>query len=472
MTEENKSGDQIQTGQNAPDSGNVFTKLFGAQKSLEASKPVEQAAALKLSNGAASSQKPVSIASLLGPKPEQKDFEALEAKRTKLAKGLLGFAVFAVIAVYAFFSSQLNADFTYLNDQLGPNVASLFASTNSTLEARQTAINVIKYRMANLWLNDVSFNIDAYKHAMATLNSDTAAMLEKQTAQSQLTVLEASVKESLKNMQDILSQDLGVDTYTLQPVTREQREERYFGLLRESFAKERAVAAGDSKPNRDAIRAVDDVIRLVDNKRFIAMIKNKNFSDMTREELESFLDEIREQGTDELSSVNRIRQGRLDWGRVIRDIHAVIMRKADPLYGQGLFRTVGGFMFNAYRFDAATGRITISGTTKRSDGRIFSVITDLIDSIEKSNKFKDIDFRSFAKSRDERGDYSSAINLEFSLQEGNDPRDGEIQADADLPTSGTSTLLVGTSTVIQGTSTGQNSQGASGASGTSTLTQR
>ena len=60
---------------------------------------------------------------------------------------------------------------------------------------------------------------------------------------------------------------------------------------------------------------------------------------------------------------------------------------------------------------------------KTSDSKTFSFIAKLIDSIEKSPKFKDIDFRSFAKTRDESGDFSSGINLDFALQKGADPRD-------------------------------------------------
>ena len=105
-----------------------------------------------------------------------------------------------------------------------------------------------------------------------------------------------------------------------------------------------------------------------------------------------------------------------------------VTRKADLYYGEGLFKTVGGFLFSTYRFDAKTGRISITGVTRTSDSKTFSFISKLVDSIEKSPYFKDIDFRSFSKSRDDSCDYSSSINLEFSLQNGFDPRDDQNAA--------------------------------------------
>ena len=80
-------------------------------------------------------------------------------------------------------------------------------------------------------------------------------------------------------------------------------------------------------------------------------------------------------------------------------------------------------MFSSYKFDSETGRISMSGATKTSDSKTFSFIAKLIESVERSPKFKDIDFRSFTKSKDEKGDFSSSINLDFSIQEGSDPRD-------------------------------------------------
>jgi len=154
------------------------------------------------------------------------------------------------------------------------------------------------------------------------------------------------------------------------------------------------------------------------------MMKVQNVKDMSHEDLAALLRRIRQEGTDELASIEKIMSNRLDWGAIIKDIHNVVSQ-ADRFYGQGLFKTVGGFVFSSYRFDSTTGRIAISGLTRTSGSNTFSFIAKLIDSIEKSPKFKDIDYRSFSKTRDENGDFSSGINLEFTIQTGQDTRSKE-----------------------------------------------
>lgn len=413
--------------------GNAFTKLFG--KSGEK--------ALDVSSAATLSAPAPSLSQLLGAKPDIKSFEEAEARRTKLAKIFFSISLIAAFAIYEFFYSQLNASFTFFSDFLGQNVANRFENSNAELEAKQTNLNSYRYRTANLWLAQTSEKIDAFDRALSIKKSDSSTNAAKNAAETELISLENEIKEDLKNFQRVLNSPLGIDTYSLNPVSPQEQEDRYWSLLRESLMNERAVASAEEKPNREAIRMIDNILRLVENRPFWDSVRLRDFGKMDRTELSDFLSQIRDSGTDELSLIGKIRSKRLNWGRVIQDIHAVIARRADTHYGQGYFQIVGGFLFNSYRFDSKTGRITLTGLTKRSDTKLFSTITELVDSIEKSRNFKDIDFRSFAKTRDENGDYSSSINVDFSLQTGSDPRDEEleslqtpIQAQTDAQTDG------------------------------------
>ena len=47
-----------------------------------------------------------------------------------------------VVAVYGYFYSQLNSNFTWFTDQLGPNAAVKFESTNNEIQQKQTDLNV------------------------------------------------------------------------------------------------------------------------------------------------------------------------------------------------------------------------------------------------------------------------------------------------------------------------------------------
>lgn len=396
--------------------GNVFTKLFGKGSKLSAAPqtavPMPQTAP--------------SLSALLGPKPQfsARAFEEAESSRRKTAKTLFQFSLLVGVAVFAYFYSQLDPNFTWFTDQLGPNAAVSFESTNNEIQAQQTELNVFRYRMARLWLDEVNWKIDGFQEqrAIATPLSGAETKSKRASAEKEFLNLKDNIKKDLAEAKKILGSPLGIDTFSLKPITTEERETTYEQFLREKLSSQKSALFREKEPNQAEIMLLDNVMRLIENKPFKNLIVSADLEKISDDNLAVLLAKIREEGTDELSSINRIRSKRLDWGAVLADIYNVT-RKADQYYGQGYFNTVGGFMFSTYRFDSETGRISMNGVTKTSDSKTFSFIAKLIESIERSPKFKDIDFRSFSKSKDEKGDFSSSISLDFLIQDGVDPRD-------------------------------------------------
>lgn len=423
--------------------GNVFTKLFGkvqlfnpaakAQKQVKTqeqakiqAKAQEQAklksaapeiTGVKTDTAGFPQVLQPKLSALLGPKPQFNPLqqEKAEQKHLKTAKIIFKLALASAILTYGFFYTQLNLNFTFFTEQLGPNTAIEFERSNSELQKTQTDLNLVRFRTARLWLDEVNSNIDAFQRQTAIANSEFSTNAQKQEALAELQVLGATIKNALTEVQKIFAKPLGIDIYSTHPISPQQREEIFTSLLAEELLQQRSALAGEIQPNGEEIRIIDNVLRLVENKRFRNAVLSQDLAKISEEDFSGMLASIREEATDELSAIDKIRRSRVNWSEIIQDIHAVT-QKADLYYGQGLFKTVGGFLFNSYRFDAAEGRVSISGITKTADSKTFSFIAKLVDTIEKSPKFKDIDFRSFSKNRDETGDYSSSINLEFTLQ--------------------------------------------------------
>lgn len=371
----------------------------------------------------------LTLSSLLGQQPliSKHSEEEKEQKRAKLGKTVLSVAAVAALGVYGFFYSQLNPEFTVLSDTLGPNVASQFESSNAELRSKQSELNVLRYRTARLLLDEINGKVDSFQQESEVLKSPYATKIEKTNAEANRQVLGAEIKKSFLDLQKILREPLGVETYTPKPVTPDELNAQYETALLEQLEKEKSALSSSENPDPVQVRLVENVVRLVSNRAFRDTVLRQNVEKIYEDEFTPMLIQIREQGTDELAFINQLKKQRVDWSRMIRDIHAVTT-KADPLYGRGLFKTVGGFLFSSYQSDAKSGRVSMSGLTKRSDSRTFSQIVELVDAIEKSPKFKDIDFRSFAKSKAEGGDYSSSLNLEFTRQKEDekDPRDEVI----------------------------------------------
>lgn len=395
----------------APASGNAFTKLFGASSPVPT--PQSKAATPALS-------------AFLGPKPvfSKSDYDEKERDRRKLGRRLVTFAIIAGAAVYGFFYTQLHPDFTLLNEYTGVNVARRFTDSNTELKNIQTKMSLSNFRMARLWLDEVNGQIDPLETQMAIRASSSTTKAEKELAKIKFETLAAQAKKSLAAVQKILNQPLGVETYETVPVEPAQREAAFKNLLKEEIANAKNALGGTAKANQDELRMFDSILRLVENESFRRNLASKDFEAITDDALMKLLDEIRAQGLDELSMIHNLRIQRPNWRAVIDDVHNVA-RMTDSYYGEGQFKTYGGFLFSSYVFDSKTQRIKIIGVTKQPNPKTFSYITKLIESIEKSPKFKDIDFRSFTKTREESGDYSSTLNLDFAIQgsDEKDPRD-------------------------------------------------
>lgn len=393
--------------------GNVFTRLFGAKTS----QPV-----------AATTTGTPQLSALLGPKPiiSQRATQEAERKRTKIAKSVFYVSFVIALATYGFFYTQLTSRFTLLNDQFGPNVAARFESSNSQLMGVQTELNFNRFRIARVWLDEVNLKIDAFQDQVALLVSDEATELDKQTAQLAADQMGAEIKELLKKSQEMVAKPFGVDTFSVNPVSPNEREKLFRSLLITTISQHINELGGASIQNASEFRSMNNVLRLAQNQQFQIALKTQDFGATSTIDLSVFLEKMRAEGTDELTAIAVIQKTRINWAKVINDVHTVA-RKAHDYYGQGLFKTVGGFLFASYQVDAKTNRISISGITKTSDSKTFSKIAELIDEIEKSREFKNIDIRDFAKSRDEEGDFSSSLNLDFEMQTGDDPRDSPIQ---------------------------------------------
>lgn len=374
-----------------------------------------------------------SISQLLGPQPlfNKAAFEEAYKKKLKICQNIFYGAILIAIIAFGFFYVQLNPQITILNDLFDkPNIASDFEHSNTEVKLKQTELNIVNYRLIRLLLDDLSLSIDPYVKVVHEMGDKDLSDENRATWTSLADAQVVQIRQRLKELQKYYRMPLSISLVERKVMTSEEVETQFHDLLKQQLVEQKQLLTQAKEPNPDEIRIVDNLIKLVDNAGLKTKILAARVDNMPHEDVVKLLSEIRAQGTDELSSVQKIKTARLDWARRIQDIHSIV-RQADDLYGQGLFKDVGGFLFSSYRFDATTGRISISGVTKTANNKTFSYITKLIDAIEKSTEFKDIDFRSFTKTVEEQKDgrktYSSGVNLEFAIQTGPDPRDEQVK---------------------------------------------
>ena len=81
--------------------------------------------------------------------------------------------------------------------------------------------------------------------------------------------------------------------------------------------------------------------------------------------------------------------------------------------------------------NAADRTISIRGETRTDDTRNFTLLSDLIDELEKSPLFSGVFNRTFSKAGEQDQNFTSSFNLSFALQTGEDPRDVKAETMAE-----------------------------------------
>jgi hypothetical protein len=116
----------------------------------------------------------------------------------------------------------------------------------------------------------------------------------------------------------------------------------------------------------------------------------------------------------DFSSVNVLKENRIKWSSIIEEIET-ITKEEDTLYNTGFFEELGGIKYSAFDFDSDKNRVVLTGQAKRDDGTTFTLITNLLDSLEQSQMFKQVENRSYPKSGDEETGYTSTFRIELYL---------------------------------------------------------
>lgn len=120
--------------------------------------------------------------------------------------------------------------------------------------------------------------------------------------------------------------------------------------------------------------------------------------------------------TNDFSTISEIKLHRIQWSIIVQEIERVT-KSIDTLYNTGFFEELGGIRYSNFDFDSTTNRIILSGQAKRDDGTTFTLIVNLIDALENSSVFTNVDNRSYPKTGDEDQGYLSSFRIELSLAE-------------------------------------------------------
>jgi hypothetical protein len=394
---------EIQAKEQSPEEkGNVYTNIFEEK----AEKPKETEESQVITGVYAKKEEEVTEKeNILGPLPEL-DTKIVGAfdpskRNLKIVRGLFFTIFFLSLLTIGFFYAELNPNFDLLTNVRGANTAQKLMNSEAEVVSMQTSINQKNYLLLNYYLQKASYLADTYAKAR-----------KDQLSQENLMIIQDDFLLTYENALTKWKEPMAVGNIpqgTFEGELKNELQEELRQLRKET-------------PNPAILAQIADyesTNRMVGNKRlntFFSKDTDEIRSDLPQDDkkLYSLTREILDIMQNDFSTISLLKQNRIEWALIVNELEK-ITKSVDTLYNTGFFDELGGIEYSSYDFDAKSNQIVISGKAKRDDGTTFSLITNLMDALEKSSIFTNIDNRTFPKTGSEDSGYISPFRIELTL---------------------------------------------------------
>jgi hypothetical protein len=377
------------------ESKNVFTELFGKDA---AQKPGA------MMNSVVEQQDKKGV-SYFGNKPKEALTLKQFAKHTSnTGSTVLQASVLLFFLTVAFFFTQKG---TRLSLLFPVNPVLRVETLQSQVDDLNAEVRVQNHLAAALLLDQYASVADEYLYNGAQANSIYTSqnkaeefLLAAAEAKPQVLALLAQIQEQLS--QDIPAEELPASI-----------------LVTDNLIVELQAKAGqvDEQSLLQDIQDLQTAKALMQNATFHDMVNTLTVADVTDEQIQAVFDNFNSLNASSGSIISTIKSARPEWSIVMDELEAVT-KTVDPLFGTEFTGniTISNVVFNS------DGTVSLSGDTTTSDTTNFSLTSNLIDALEESDTFKNVEDRSFSKS-DGESVYTGNFHISMELE--NNPASNE-----------------------------------------------
>jgi len=360
------------------------------------------------------------------PTVDQDLLEEIEPPKSVLLYVLKGVFVLLVavgIGSFLFFTSQLNSYLDFATNPLNvPSALSDLKSTNENVKEAQTDINLYRYLKGAIYLDNFSYYGDDYLKNYSLYANGSATDEERAAAKIEMDELKLNLSDSFKSVQENLTKEISIPLVDTEVPTDEELKTLFTGLLNDKLGLVDATSS-DTKLYKQAQK-------LISNEELKTLLKGTDFASLKDADLAVFIGKVNDLALDEFSIIQKIKDKRVSWSDVINRIEFETSY-VDQYFSEGYFDEVGGIQYTSYDFDASTGKISITGITKRYNTDNFTMISNLIDQLNFSPFFNNVAMKSFTKSGSSDEGYTATLKLDLELQkDAVDSEDKPIQVES------------------------------------------
>jgi len=360
-------------------------------------------------------------------------------KKLRLVQ-ILSVLVFVMVAGMAFyFYSELSPGMNLF----GSNTTERLKDANTNLRSLQTQLNKYRYLAAQVTLDRFSFVADQYMDKMAKISDPSTPVSVTTELSADVAELQNEMPQLLKNAREYLSPDIVIATtrsdaeeeITDQQILLNAQSDLKAALTEDKKQMTSATQANQTTADLQNLKLIDNTMKLVGNNKLLTAIKSastdgfsKDLADYTaapdavkRQNLQNFMSTVLASTKSDIATIGSLKNDRIQWASIMKHIEEETTKIDANFRGNKsvAYETVGGIAYVSYEFETNTQKLILTGMTKTTDGSNFTLLSKLIDTLELSAYFKDVEERSFSKSGAPETGYESNFKIEMKL-EGNE----------------------------------------------------
>jgi len=350
-------------------------------------------------------------------------------RKNKLKKKLRGRKVITLLLLIValgangYFFYQLSPSLSIFGIDLFNFDNNLLASanqTNSNLSAVQTNINKYRFLSGELYLNQFSFDMVRFFDGVGQL-SDPATIDARGAIENQLTTLKNEAPKLLASAKTNLTQNITTplidvpqnqNDVNLDPQLQFQKD------LRRAISQEKGQLliasqnSGMTESLQREINFLNNTNALVGNRKVINalnaispdnLIKNMNdYQNSTdpaqKQQFKTQIMNIIGSTKNPLATISNLKSTKINWTNKISAID-LIAKKVNAEHNSGT-NSNSSITFSSFDLNGTDKKVSFSGLNKTNDGTNREVVTFLIEALEASPQFKNVNNRTFPLSKD------------------------------------------------------------------------
>ncbi|MDP2624704.1 MAG: hypothetical protein Q8P27_00795 [Candidatus Peregrinibacteria bacterium] len=354
---------------------------------------------------------------ILGPKPKTSSGLDVRPNTFNLGGFIFKLSILTAILTAGFFYTQLSPTF----ELLGKNPVQTLSDLETSVQEEQTSINLYNFLIAKFALDDFSIAADTYLYKLSESESAYTSNNTKAELVGEMALLQQDMKDSLSTVQEKLNATLYPKDLAFTAESTTDLESEYESLLKTRIADEKqALRTEDDEESQTQVSNLDSALSLLNEGSFQRDLTALNLDeDLDAETIQTIFEGATSVSKDEFSTILNIKNVRVDWYSVLTELTSVT-RKVDPLYASGISSNID---YTSLTFNSSDQTILLRGSTRTDDTLNFSLISDLIDSLESSTAFTEVSNRSFTKTEGDDDDYTANFRISLELHKGSDERD-------------------------------------------------